>query len=101
MVSWFLTPTFALGATTGLFIAGADPARVMEPIEGDPMEAYQQICRNEARNQGAPEAIAQGACQCLQQRLNALGQPPLPPEGLQAFTEENRLACVFEAILPR
>lgn len=63
------------------------------------MGAYQQMCYTEARHQGAPEVIAQESCRCLQQRLDALGPPPRALEDLKAFTEENRLACVFEAIL--
>ncbi|KKZ10334.1 MAG: hypothetical protein TQ37_08815 [Candidatus Synechococcus spongiarum 15L] len=101
MVSWFLTPAVALGAVTGLLtaIATTDPAKVAEPMQGNPMEAYQQICYTEAAHQGAPEAIAQGACRCLQQRLDALDRPPRALEDLHAFTKENRLACVFQAIL--
>jgi len=72
---------------------------VAEPMQGNPMEAYQQICYTEAAHQGAPEAIAQGACRCLQQRLDALDRPPRALEDLHAFTKENRLACVFQAIL--
>ena len=64
------------------------------------MEAYQQLCQAEARRQGAPEGIVQGTCRCLRQRLDGLGQPPAGAlEDLKAFTEENRLACVFQAIL--
>lgn len=84
----------ALGATMGLLTVQAEPAQVV-----DPMKAYQQICHTEARHQGAPEAIAQGSCRCLQERLDALGQLPPSLEDLKAFTEENRLACVFQAIL--
>lgn len=101
MVSWLLIPTVALGATTGLLtaIATTGPGQVVEPMDANPLEAYQQICQTEARHQGAPEIIAQGSCRCLQQRLEALGQPPHALEDLEAFTEENRLACVFQAIL--
>ena len=101
MVSWLLIPAVSLGATTGLLtaIATTGPEQVVEPMEGNPLEAYQQICQAEARHQGAPEAIVQGSCRCLQQRLDALGQPPHALEDLKAFTEENRLACVFQAIL--
>lgn len=81
-------------ATTG-------PTPVAEPRDTNPLEveAYQQICQTEARHQGAPEAVIQGSCRCLQQRLEALDQPPHGQDDLKAFTEENRLACVFEAIL--
>ncbi|MYA90621.1 MAG: hypothetical protein F4094_00710 [Synechococcus sp. SB0672_bin_6] len=89
----------ALGATTGLLTATADPVQVVEPMDANPLEAYQQICQAEARHQGAPEAIVQGSCQCLQQRLESLEQPPHARDDLKAFTEENRLACVFQAIL--
>lgn len=68
-------------------------------MEASPLEAYQQICRTEARHQGAPEAIVQRSCRCLQQRLDALGQSSHALEDLKAFTKENRLACVFQAIL--
>ena len=73
----------------------------VEPLGSNPLEveAYQQICQTEARHQGAPEAVIQGSCRCLQQRLEALDQLPNGQDGLKAFTEENRLACVFEAIL--
>ncbi len=99
MVSWLLIPTVALGAATGLLTATADPVQVVEPMDANPLEAYQQICQTEARRQGAPETIAQGSCRCLQQRLEALDQPPRGRDDLEAFTEENRLACVFQAIL--
>ena len=102
MVSWLLTCTVALGAITGCLAAiatTADPAQVTELLEAGPLEAYQQICQTAARGQGAPDAIAQGSCRCLQQRLDDLDQPPHALEDLQAFTEENRLACVFQAIL--
>ena len=101
MVSWLLIPTVALGATMGLLTATvtADPVQVMESTDANPLEAYQQICQTEARRQGAPEAIVQGSCRCLQQRLEALNQPPHERDDLEAFTEENHLACVFQAIL--
>lgn len=100
MVSWLLIPAVALGAATGLLTATADPVQVVEPMDANPpVEAYQEICQTEARHQGAPEAIVQGSCRCLQQRLEALDQPHPAREDLQAFTEENRLACVFQAIL--
>ena len=99
MVSWLLIPTVALGATTGLPTATADPVQVVEPMDANSLEAYQQICQTEARDQGAPEAIAQGSCRCLQRRLEALDQPLHGRDDLEAFTEENRLACVFQAIL--
>lgn len=102
MVSWLLTRTVALGAITGCLAAIAttpDPEQVTELLEAGPLEAYQEICQSEAYRQGAPDAIAQGSCRCLQQRLDDLDQPPRALEDLQAFTEENRLACVFQAIL--
>ena len=101
MVSWLLIPTVALGATTGLLTATAtaDPVQVVEPMDANPLEAYQQICQTEARHQGAPEVIAQGSCRCLQQRLEDLDQPPRGRDDIESFTEENRLACVFQAIL--
>ena len=99
MVSWLLILTVALGTTMGLLTAQADPAEVAEPMEAEATETYQQICHAEALNQGAPETIAQGACRCLQERLDTLSQQPTSPEELQMFTEENRLACVFQAIL--
>ncbi len=101
MVSWqLLIPTVALGAATGfVLIAQAEPAQVVEPMDANPMESYQQACRVEARHQGAPEAIAQASCLCLQERVDGLGEQPSSLEDLKAFTEENRLACVFEAIL--
>ena len=68
-------------------------------MNANPLETYLQICQAEARRQGAPETIAQGSCRCLQQRLEALDQPPRGRDDLEAFTEENRLACVFQAIL--
>ena len=94
MVSWLLILTVGLGETMGLLPVQAAPAEGAAP-----MEAYQQICYTEARHQGAPEAIAQGACRCLQEQLDALEPPPTSSEDLNTFTEENRLACVFQAIL--
>ncbi|KKZ14905.1 MAG: hypothetical protein TH68_03325 [Candidatus Synechococcus spongiarum 142] len=101
MVFGLLTPAVALGAITACLtaMATANPAPVVETMEANPLKAYQQICQTEARHQGAPDAIAQGSCRCLQQRLDALDQPPRTLEDLQAFTAENRLACVFQAIL--
>jgi len=101
MVSWLLTPTAALGAITGLsaVIATANPAQVLKPTEDNPTKAYQQICQAEARQQGAPDAVAHGSCRCLQQRLDALDQSPRTLEEVRAFTEKNQLACVFQAIL--
>ena len=101
MVFGLLTPAVALGAITACLtaMATANPVPVVETIEANPLKAYQQICQTEARDQGAPDAIAQGSCRCLQQRLDALDQPPRTLEDLQAFTAENRLACVFQAIL--
>jgi len=102
MVSWLLTPTVALGAITGLsaVIATANPAQaLLKPTEDNPTKAYQQICQAEARHQGAPDAVAHGSCRCLQQRLDALDQPPRTLEEVRAFTEKNQLACVFQAIL--
>ena len=100
MVSWLLTAV-ALVAVPALpaASAAADPAQATEAGPANPLEAYQQVCYEEARHQGAPEAIAQGSCRCLQQRLDALDRPPRALEDLQAFTEENRLGCVFQAIL--
>ena len=100
MVSWqLLISAVALGTATELLIAQAEPAQAVEPMAANPMESYQQVCHTEARHQGAPEAIAQGSCRCLQERLDALGQPPTSLEDLKVFTDENRLACVFQAIL--
>jgi len=75
-------------------IAVADPAMALKSTK-----VYQQLCQAEARRQGAPGAVAQGSCRCLQQRLDSLDQPPRTLEDLQAFTEKNQLACVFQAIL--
>jgi len=97
MVSWVLIPIF-LGTVTV-----AKP--MAKPIEMEGVEvmsaidAYQGICRVEAKRQGAPAAIVEGSCSCLAQRLEALDQLPSTSEALKAFTEENRLACVFAAIL--
>lgn len=101
MVFRLLTPTVVLSAITGCLtvIATANPVEVMGPMKDNPMETYQQICRTEAREQGAPDAIAQASCRCLQQRHDALDQPSRALEDLKAFTDENRLACVFQAIL--
>ena len=101
MVSWLLTAVAMAAAIPALPAAGAtaDPAQATEIGPANPLEAYQQVCYEEARHQGAPEAIAQGSCRCLQQRLDALDSPPRALEDLQAFTEENRLGCVFQAIL--
>ena len=104
MVSWLLIPAVSLGVATGLPAAMATtdpihPTQVVEPVDANPLEAYQHICQTEARHQGAPEAVARGSCRCLQQRLEALEQPPHGRDDLKAFTEENRLACVFQAIL--
>ena len=90
-----------LGATTGLPVgmAATGVPQAAAPTDANPLEGYQQICRMEALRQGAPEAIAQGSCRCLQERLDAMEQPPHAPGDLKAFTEENRLPCVFEAIL--